>query len=154
MKNLLKFLSESNAIEGVYDDVSLENAKKAWDYIIEQDKLTPENINRTHSILMANHLFERCLGKFRKVDVFVGGRRGLDWKLIPEAMVLWCKNNYGEKTKEEVKKLHVSYEKIHPHIDGNGRTGRILMSWKRVKCGFDILVIKEAERHNYYKWFK
>ena len=154
MENLLEFLNESNAIEGVHGDISLENAKRAWDFIIKQDKLTSENINKTHSILMVDHLSGEELGKFRKVGVHIGNRYGMTWTFIPQAITQWCKENEGKKTQEEIKELHVSYEKIHPHVDGNGRTGRIMMNWARVKNGFDILVIQETERHDYYEWFK
>jgi len=48
---------------------------------------------------------------------------------------------------------HITFEKIHPFIDGNGRIGRIFMNWQRKKAGLPILVIKEAEKQKYYDWF-
>jgi Fic family protein len=49
---------------------------------------------------------------------------------------------------------HVKFEKIHPFEDGNGRIGRILLNWQRVKAGLPILTIYEKDKHAYYKWFE
>jgi len=49
--------------------------------------------------------------------------------------------------------MHINFEKIHPFIDGNGRIGRMLLNWQRVKLGLPVLVIKESEKQEYYKWF-
>jgi Fic family protein len=61
----------------------------------------------------------------------------------------------NENSKDQVSKvLHVQYEKIHPFVDGNGRTGRIFMNWWRINNGLPILVIHEGkEQWEYYKWF-
>ncbi len=51
--------------------------------------------------------------------------------------------------------LHVSYEKIHPFVDGNGRTGRMFMNWWRLTNGLPLLIIHEGdEQYNYYQWFQ
>ncbi len=53
------------------------------------------------------------------------------------------------------KMLHVEYERIHPFVDGNGRTGRMFMNWWRMKNGLPVLVIHEGEEQmDYYQWFK
>ena len=53
MKEEIKqFLKESNAIEGVFDDISLERACVAWEYLIEQKEMTKDVILKTHKLLM------------------------------------------------------------------------------------------------------
>ena len=69
----------------------------------------------------------------------------------------WCRirDNGGDNFEYISKTLHVKYEKIHPFVDGNGRTGRIFMNWWRIKNNLPILVIHEGkEQMDYYKWFK
>lgn len=150
-----KFLIESNAIEGVYDNDSLIQAKKAWSYIILEPELTVENILVTHAILMKNKEIEdRHKGAFRDCAVWIGGRQGKFWFALPELMSRWVKRANNVKTEEEIKKSHVEYEDIHPFVDGNGRTGRIFLNWQRVKNGLPVLVIEEAKKRDYYKWFQ
>ncbi len=110
--DVIEFLQESNAIEGVYDSKSLDDAVAAWHKTLAYRFVQP-------ALLM-----KFCLPTMRK-------SRNPDWK-----------------------ELHVMYERIHPFLDGNGRTGRIFMNWTRVKrCKLPVLVIKEEERQEYYKWF-
>lgn len=153
-KYTIKFLEESNAIEGVYDKEPLRKAQKAWEYVFNLDKLNITDILETHRILMQGHLTGLELGGFRTVDVWVGGRKGAEPWLVPQLVKAWLKQLKSQKSEKEIKKSHITYEKIHPFIDGNGRTGRIFMNWQRVKNGLPILILRENEKYEYYKWFK
>lgn len=161
--NLVDFLQESNAIEGVYDEDSLLQSKFAWEYLIEQDKIDPSVILKAHKILMLHQpLKPDEKGYFRQIPVWVGGREGMDHKQIRLKVAEWCKKanlmvefpGSGGRIEQDINDHHVAYEYIHPFVDGNGRTGRLFLNWQRVKIGLPILVIKEIEKHNYYKWFK
>lgn len=159
---VIDFLQHSNYIEGVADGESLDNAVKAWKYILTQDKLTPENVQKTHDILMKNHLEGDELGKWRTCSVYIGTEEKKKWYALPALMENWCKQANGTVNLEVppvslwgyIQGDHVQYEDIHPFIDGNGRTGRIFMNWQRVKAGLPVFVIREEERFDYYKWFK
>lgn len=152
--NLDLFLRESNAIEDVWDERSLLDAKRAWDYLISFDTLTKENILKAHDILMTNHLPPLERGYFRLVRVWIGGGEAITAKMIPGLFDDWLEGaNAGSKWCDE-KESHIKFEKIHPFIDGNGRMGRIIMNWQRVKHGKPILVIYEKEKQKYYEWFR
>jgi len=164
MKLLETCLSESNAMEGVYDKKSLKFALEAWKYLIKEEKLTQKNILQTHRILMQEHLKAgEGLGAFRRKDVFIGGRLGKPPHLLADLIARWTvnandlvKNGKYENPsfiEKMLKKQHVDFEVIHPFIDGNGRVGRILLNWQRVKLGFEILILWGKERYNYYNWF-
>lgn len=164
--NVYTFLRESNAIEGVYDEASLDQALVAWKYLIGEKEINAHVMLRTHKILMLNKpgLYPNEKGYFRTVPVFIAGKQGINAKLIPTQIAnlvmnmndLWI--NGMKENRDYLEKLiiehHVKYEKIHPFVDGNGRTGRMFLNWTRVKLGLPILVIKAAERQEYYKWFK
>ncbi len=167
---VIDFLLESNAIEGVYDDDSLQQAIYAWDYLVQQKELTPGVICKTHKILMLHQrLLPNEKGYFRDVDVYIGGRMGLAPASIRYAIDELCKvikdqvqtskvvpiNTPGQKEARELvcQAHHVRYEQIHPFVDGNGRTGRMFMNWQRLQMGLEILVIKEDDKYEYYKWF-
>jgi len=149
----IEFLRESNGIEGVYDANSLEHAIKAWKYLKTKKKLTPFVVKAVHKLLMKNQpIFEDEKGKYRKVGVTIAGRLGLEWSKIEEKMKTWCDNVALSQKHWQIH--HIEYEKIHPFIDGNGRTGRMFMNWERLKEEKKILVIKAEDRQEYYKWFR
>lgn len=166
MNKTHEFLRESNAIEGVYDKDSFNQALIAWKYLIKEKEISPHVILRTHKILMLHQkLHPNEKGYFRVVPVWVGGREGIEHEKIRDEIAHLCSNindilvngqNESEIFLERItKEHHVLYEKIHPFVDGNGRTGRMFMNWERVKVGLPILVIHEGqEQMDYYKWFK
>ena len=156
-KKLKEFLKESNLIEGVSDDDSLVQAKKSWDYCIGQEKMNSEVVLKTHKILMSNQkLNKNEIGFFRKRPVYIGAREGLHYSHIEDSIGSWSTSmncSIKEKISDNWKRLHVDFEYIHPFVDGNGRTGRIFLNWQRVRSGLPILIIKNINKHNYYKWF-
>lgn len=163
--DVVDFLGESNNIENVWDGDSLAQAIFAWEYIIGETELTPKAILKTHKILMLHQkLMPDKKGYFRKVPVWVDSREGLDWEIIPVAIKQWClsvtdlivngQNESKIYLERMINEQHIKYEKIHPFIDGNGRTGRIFLNWTRVKLTLPILIIKEKEKQAYYNWFK
>jgi hypothetical protein len=109
-------------------------------------------------------LLTKYRGVLRDCPVYVGGKEAMKADMLNHALLEWCRamnkviadtpliSPRKEKTSRD---LHVSYEKIHPFVDGNGRTGRMLMNWWRVREGLPLLVIHEGkEQREYYKWFK
>ena len=164
MKNLMLFLRESNAIEDVWDELSLAYTRAAWDYLIKKKKLTVKTILKTHAILAHGKLDKENLGKFRKQPVWIGGHEAKPWYVVPELMDQWIgRANLDIETaflkNHEIEYLiksdHIAFEAIHPFVDGNGRLGRILMTWQRLKAGLPILVIYEKTKFtDYYPWFQ
>lgn len=149
----VSFLQESNAIEGVYDDDSLERSIKAWSYLKDIGKLTLKKILITHRICMWKHL-PKDRGIFRTQDVFIAGHLGAPVCRLNKLMTNWLKKANNNRNEQQIQRDHVMFEQIHPFIDGNGRIGRMLMNWQRLRNNLDILVIKEEERQEYYQWFK
>ena len=149
-----EFIRESNAIEGVYDDVSFTQAVRAWEYLMTKKEMTSGVVLKTHKILMLHsNLYPNEKGYFRNTMVYVGGGPCLSPERIPEAIGNWCYKTMHSR--QSAKKLHVEYEKIHPFVDGNGRTGRMFMNWTRIKKGQAIIIIKAGEEQlEYYKWFR
>lgn len=52
---------------------------------------------------------------------------------------------------ERLAKVHNDYEKIHPHLDGNGRTGRLLLNLLLVRLGYPPAIVFKNERTKYLK---
>lgn len=162
-KQITEFLLESNRIENVRDERSLIQAELAFDYLMEQDVLDVPIILETHRILMKNQrIAARYKGAFRDVPVYIGGREGTKPELLEHCITQWLvfTNEAAHDSRFGMddalsRKLHIEYERIHPFIDGNGRTGRMFMNWTRLrKLHLPLLIIHEGEEQmDYYRWF-
>lgn len=167
----IEFLRESNHIEQVYDEQSLKDSIRAWGFLKEQAKkeINPYIVMQVHELLMENvgawsepKLLPKYRGVLRDCDVYIGGKKALAPEALGYLIADWCvdmnfkcKNISKEARERQSKAFHVRYEKIHPFVDGNGRTGRMFMNWWRMRNGLPVLVIHEGkEQMEYYKWFK
>ena len=148
----IDFLKESNLIESVNDEDSLQQAIYAWNYLCEQKELTLGVVLKLHKILMLHQpLMPDERGYFRTVPVYIGGHEAMQHEFIRENLTILLEDmNYVPK---DWKNHHIVYEAIHPFVDGNGRTGRMFMNWERMKAGLKIKVIKYKDRWSYYEWF-
>lgn len=160
----LEFLFESNNIEGELDAISLMQAVHAWQFMKEQKFMTVGAVLKTHKILMLNaKLYPNEKGYFRTIDIYIGGKRKKfihESKLREDLQHLLDRMNDPDRDEPKIngawsRTAHVEFEDIHPFVDGNGRVGRMLYNWHRLKMGLEIDVIHEgAEQKLYYKWFK
>lgn len=154
------FLKESNYIEKEFTDEAYQDAVKAWEYMRKQDELTLMVVLKVHKLLM-KRINPRIAGKLRSCDVWIGGQHkkymgvsDLVARLSNLFTVIPMTSSGSKDTDAEwCRQCHIMFEDIHPHEDGNGRTGRIIYNWHRMKLGLPIDVIKFEERFDYYKWF-
>jgi hypothetical protein len=159
----IEFLKESNAIEGVYSKEALDDSIEAWKFAKGYLKyeINKRFISLIHKLIM-KRLNPEIAGKIREVDVYVGNkfkgfRKCMTPEVIKDELKLLCnKGIYPYYLgKEYVKNWHIRFEMIHPFSDGNGRTGRILMNFQRLKIGLPLLIIHSGiEQQDYYNWFK
>ncbi len=156
---IIRFLEQSNAIEGVYDADSLLQSLYAWNWLTEDTAdgiLTPSHILKTHKILMLHQPLQPDeKGYFRTIPVWIGGREAMPWDTVGGAIKMFCHRVNESSTEAQIQEDHVFYEKVHPFVDGNGRTGRIFMNWQRLRSGLPLLIIHTGEeQQEYYQWFR
>lgn len=145
------WIRESNLIENIDEENADRDSFDAW------RKFTEGTLNRDSLMLLHWDVMRRSnsrvSGVFRRVDVRVGYHRAPDYKDIPNLMVKWFRDFGRVGTPEGIRIAHLVFERIHPFEDGNGRIGRMIMNYQRLRAGLDIQVIYAKERAEYYKWF-
>lgn len=145
-------IRESNLIEG-YDDLEFDKQSMvAWNYLKDQDKLTKGVICKVQKLitLKQTDLQPDWRGYYRKIDVWVGGHKGVAPANI-DLRVKWLTKHMHQFTP---KNAHVEFEIIHPFVDGNGRTGRMLMWWHEIMLEKPPTLILNSQKRDYYKWFE
>ena len=114
-------------------------------------------IKNIHSLVLMNRPDDR--GVFRRIPVRIMGAytEPVEPHLIVEKMEELLTNNENRKGTmhdiERIARFHLEFEGIHPFIDGNGRTGRLIMNLDLIRCGFPPINIKFTDRKKYYDAF-
>ena len=54
---------------------------------------------------------------------------------------------------ERIARFHLEFEGIHPFIDGNGKTGRLLLNLDLIQNGYPAINVKFADIKAYYAAF-
>lgn len=52
---------------------------------------------------------------------------------------------------EHVAELHARFERVHPFLDGNGRTGRLVLNLLLVRLGYPPVIIYKKQRSRYLR---
>jgi len=135
---------------------------EVWD---SSELLTLTEVRHVHRLTMAavweiaphGDAFEsESPGNWRRHDIrpFGRGMTPPDHTQIPALMHDWVgaigRISAGEAPiLEAVARLHAAFERIHPFLDGNGRTGRLLMNLILVRLGYPPAIIQKRERAKY-----
>lgn len=177
---LTEFTYNSNAIEGntltlretdlvlrglTIDQKSLKEHlevighKEAFEYVQElvreNIEISEKVIKDIHYLVLADKREDR--GKYRQIPVRILGaaHEPVQPYLIAPRMEALLEQ-YKDSKEDFVTKLarfHIEFEGIHPFIDGNGRTGRLLVNLELMKMGYPPIDIKFTDRLKYYKAF-
>lgn len=96
-------------------------------------------------------------GIYRKIPVQIIGslhKPVQPYLIIPrmEELLHQYKNS-NEDIITKLARFHLEFESIHPFIDGNGRTGRLLINLELMKAGYPPIDIKFKDRLEYYEAF-
>ena len=133
--------------------------KEAFDYVAnlarKNEPLSERVIKDIHYLVLADKKDDR--GVYRRIPVSIMGAAHepvQPYLIQPKIETLL--SDYAAGTEHIVTKLarfHVEFEAIHPFIDGNGRTGRLLLNLELMKAGFPPININFADRRAYYDAF-
>jgi len=135
--------------------------KKAIDFVESlaavRRPLTEEDLKAIHRLVLAG-VEDALAGQYRGVQVRLAGSRYLPPppQEVPRRMkefVAWLE--YAEVPDLHpvfvAAKAHLELVTIHPFVDGNGRTARLLQNLLLMRRGFPPAVIRVEERAEYYR---
>jgi hypothetical protein len=96
-------------------------------------------------------------GSFREHDIhtFPGGMRPPPWPEVSALVMDWIEEirRLGLRSEgiapEALAKVHARFERIHPFLDGNGRTGRLVLNLLLVRLGYPPAIIFKGDRRRY-----
>jgi Fic family protein len=127
-------------------------------------------IRQVHSLAMGpvwqvaphpNATDREAPGMFREHDIhpFGAGMTPPTWPLVPARVQDWVdeanasgielRDGGREPLPEILARVHTSFEKVHPFIDGNGRTGRLLLNLLLVRLGYPPIIVLKQQRPAY-----
>ena len=114
--------------------------------------LTERTIKEIHSLVLMNRPEDK--GRYRRVPVVISGASFTppDPLFIPEQIVTLL-NDFDSSAAHPIEAaalFHLRFERIHPFIDGNGRTGRLLLNFQLMKSGYTPIDVKYQDRRRYY----
>jgi Fic family protein len=122
----------------------------------EDDILRETDIKSLHSLILRG-IDDTNAGIYRNVNVRISGARHMppDFLHVPELMhafATWCQAEAAAlHPVERAARVHSDFVKIHPFVDGNGRTSRLLMNLELLKSGFPPVVLPVERRLAYYE---
>lgn len=97
-------------------------------------------------------------GSYRQHDIhpFAGGMVPVPWTQVAGDLSAWeddvnSLDGNSLLFPEELAAVHCRFEQIHPFIDGNGRTGRLVLNLILVRIGYPPVVIYKRDRSRYLR---
>lgn len=125
------------------------------DLVKDNEPISEWNIKNIHQLVLKDIDNENA-GRYRKENVTIKGATHIppNYIKLPELMEKLILNyNTWSKYHPIIQSalLHGELVKIHPFIDGNGRTSRLLMNLDLMNSGYNPVIIKKEDRLKYYE---
>lgn len=164
-KNKRTNKEKTAAILGYYESASAMYEYAHNQYKEEEFILRMSDIRQIHTILMRYEkemgTYTGELGGFRRGDIEVTKATfkaisAFYVKFAMSLLVKWVNSKLRVLSYDRIDlaaMAHTWFETIHPFRDGNGRTGRILLSYVLIGTGFVNIAIKgisKSDRNKYY----
>jgi Fic family protein len=110
--------------------------------------------NNIHNMVLKGINNEEA-GRYRHENMVIAGASTTppDFLHLGEEMqqlIAWYESAGDMHHIERAAELHTLFVKIHPFVDGNGRTGRLLLNFELMKAGYPPAVIRKEDRVVYY----
>jgi len=124
--------------------------------VLTNELLKERDIRLIHQLVLKN-VDDKNAGVYRNCNVLISGaeHRPPDFLKVPELMtefVNWYETEgISLHPVERAALVHGEFVKIHPFVDGNGRTSRLLMNLELMKAGYPAAILPVNRRLEYYE---
>ena len=133
------------------------NHKEAIEFVEEladkKKRIIERNIREVHSLVL-KEIDKDYAGRYRDIQVRISGsdHQPPDPLQVNNLMNTFAKKRLNTKGHPivEAALAHFELVSIHPFVDGNGRTARLLMNLILIKNGYFPAVILKNDRMKYY----
>ncbi len=128
-------------------------------FVERKKELDEEFIKSLHKVILKN-IDDASAGVYRKTNVRILGAVHIPPNpikipdLIQEFLAWYYENKYVLSIPELAANVQYKFVCIHPFIDGNGRTSRLLMNLILMQHGYPPAVILNIDRKKYYRVLK
>ena len=139
--------------------INHEHAIKLVEELAQQEEpITEHAIRQIHTLILKG-IDDENAGRYRRQQVFIAGSTYVppDPADVPSLMddfSRWLSDGpqvHGLHPVEYAAMAHYRFVAIHPFIDGNGRTARLLMNLLLMRHSYPIAIIKPEDRLDYYE---
>ena len=128
-EDIRKFVSESNRIEGIYRDPTLEEVEEHKRFVALK-VVTVEDLEAFVRVYQPNARLRVHAGLNVRVGNYRPPAGGANILTHLDALV-----DRANRLEDSPYAIHCAYEKLHPFTDGNGRSGRALWAWQMERLG-------------------
>ena len=114
-------------------------------------------IKNIHALVLMNRPDDK--GVYRRIPVRIMGAYTepvQPYMIEPKMTELLSANEERKNTMTDIERIalfHLEFEGIHPFIDGNGRTGRLILNLDLIRNGYPPINVKFTDRKRYYDSF-
>ena len=124
------------------------------DLVKDKDPISEWNIKSIHQLVLKD-IDDENAGRYRRENVTIKGATHIppDYTKLSELMEKLILNYHTWNRYHPIIKaalLHGELVKIHPFVDGNGRTSRLIMNLDLMNSGYNPVIIKKEDRLKYY----
>ena len=142
----------------IFEAKNLARVVSYIDTKAKEQELSLPVILLLHKMLITN-IRDDVAGRFRKNGewVRVANHIAPNSKEVVgrlEQMIAEHNASSHENIIKRIALLHLTFEHIHPFVDGNGRIGRVINNYLLIREGFVPINIKFMDRKMYYEAFK
>lgn len=126
------------------------------DLVKNKTSFSERIIKQIHTLVLMDRPEDR--GIYRRIPVRIMGAYHTppDPVFVPEQMEQLVVEFRGNRTLHPVERaalFHLKFEGIHPFVDGNGRTGRLILNLMLMQAGYPPVNVKYSDRKRYYEAF-